>query len=76
MTAGELTLFNALLYFAIWEVQSRGDSDIDPDELAKYRKVTEANFTCGVEEAEIIAIANYENALTLCLAVCLLLHVK
>ncbi|PMB73106.1 putative transcriptional regulatory protein C11D3.07c [Beauveria bassiana] len=68
VTAGELTLFNALLYFAIWEVQSRGDSDIDPDELAKYRRITDANFNGGVEDAEIIAIANYENALTLCLA--------
>ncbi|KAM3514410.1 hypothetical protein MY11210_001964 [Beauveria gryllotalpidicola] len=68
VTAGELTLFNALLYFAIWEVQSRGDSDIDPDELAKYRRITDANFNGGVEDAEIIAIANYENTLTLCLA--------
>ncbi|KAJ3476459.1 hypothetical protein NLG97_g9122 [Lecanicillium saksenae] len=68
MTAGELTLFNALLFFAIWEVQSRGDSDIDPDELIRYRRITDANFNCGVEETEIIAIANYENALTLCLA--------
>ncbi|OAA80573.1 C6 transcription factor [Akanthomyces lecanii RCEF 1005] len=68
MTAGELTLFNALLYFAIWEVQSRGDSDIDPDELAKYRRITDANFNCGVEDAGIITIASYENALTLCLA--------
>lgn len=69
MTAGELTLFNALLYFAIWEVQSRGDSDIGPDELAKYRRITDANFNCGVEDAGIITIARYENALTLCLAV-------
>ncbi|TQW07164.1 hypothetical protein V2A60_000816 [Cordyceps javanica] len=68
MTTGELTLFNALLYFAIWEVQSRGDSDIDAEELAKYRRITDANFNQGVEDAEIIAIANYENALTLCLA--------
>ncbi|KAJ6787997.1 hypothetical protein PWT90_01109 [Aphanocladium album] len=68
MTAGELTLFNALLFFAIWEVQCRGGSDIDPDELNKYRGITDANFNRGVEETEIIAIANYENALTLCLA--------
>ncbi|EGX90690.1 C6 transcription factor [Cordyceps militaris CM01] len=68
MTVGQLTLFNALLYFAIWEVQSRGDSEIDAEDLAKYRQVTDANFNQGVEEAEIIAIANYENALTLCLA--------
>lgn len=68
MTTGELTLFNAILYFAIWEVQSRGDSDIDTDELAKYRQVTDVNFNIGVEESEIIAIANYENTLTLCLA--------
>ncbi|OAA71467.1 C6 transcription factor [Cordyceps fumosorosea ARSEF 2679] len=65
---GELTLFNALLYFAIWEVQSRGDSEIDAEDLAKYRRITDANFNQGVEDAEIIAIASYENALTLCLA--------
>ncbi|OAR01878.1 hypothetical protein LLEC1_05826, partial [Akanthomyces lecanii] len=68
MTVGELTLFNALLYFAIWEVQSRGDSDVDLDELVKYRRITDANFNCGVEDAGIITIASYENALSLCLA--------
>lgn len=69
MTVGELTVFNGLLYFAIWEIQARGESEIDEDDLSRYKAIADSNFNQGVEEAEIIAIANYDHALALCLAV-------
>jgi hypothetical protein len=66
---GELTLFNGILSLALWETQTRSDHDLDPQEVAHYRAICEANFSHGVESPEIAAVPTYEHTLALALAV-------
>ncbi len=69
VSVGDLTLLNGMLFFALWEIQLRSDHDLDPQEVAQYRVICDANFRNGVESAEIAAVATYEHTLTLSIAV-------
>ncbi len=69
VSVGDLTLFNGILSLALWEVQALDNHDIDPQEIAQYRAVCDANFSHGVESPEIAAVPTYEHTLTLALAV-------
>lgn len=73
LSVSEMTLFNGMLFFALWELQVRNDHDLDPQTIASYKAISEANFRTGLEVAEIAAVATYENTLTLSFAVSALL---
>ncbi|CEJ87818.1 hypothetical protein VHEMI04523 [[Torrubiella] hemipterigena] len=68
LSVSEMTLFNGMLFFALWELQVRDDHDLDAQTIASYKTISEANFRTGLEVAEIAAVATYENTLTLSFA--------
>lgn len=69
VSIGDLTLLNGVLFYALWEMQLRDDHDFDPQDIASYKSICDANFRAGVEVAEIAAVATYEHTLALNLAV-------